>query len=107
MVLILGANGVAGVSAAGVLLTATGTLGALAYAGWALADRLWTTRRTRLRALASATARQASALAPGSHGEEDRFPGTLEPDVEAIAIAVGLGDQRVAPARGHLAEDGI
>ena len=42
MVLILGASGVASVSAAGVLLTATGTLGALAYAGWALADRLWT-----------------------------------------------------------------
>ncbi len=44
MVLILGASGVASVSAAGVLLTATGTLGALAYAGWALADRLWTKR---------------------------------------------------------------
>jgi len=45
MVLILGANGVADVSAAGVLLTATGALGALAYAGWALADRLGTTQR--------------------------------------------------------------
>jgi uncharacterized membrane protein YbhN (UPF0104 family) len=44
MVLILGASGVAGVSAAGVLLTATGTLGALAYAGWAIADRLWMQR---------------------------------------------------------------
>ena len=39
MVLILGSTGVAGVSAAGVLLTATGTVGALAYGGWALADR--------------------------------------------------------------------
>jgi uncharacterized membrane protein YbhN (UPF0104 family) len=47
MVLILGANGVADVSAAGVLLTATGALGALAYGGWALTDRLWATRRTR------------------------------------------------------------
>ena len=47
MVLILGANGVADVTAAGVLLTATGALGALAYAGWALTDRLWTTQRTR------------------------------------------------------------
>jgi uncharacterized membrane protein YbhN (UPF0104 family) len=47
MVLILGANGVADVSAAGVLLTATGALGALAYGGWALTDRLWTTQRTR------------------------------------------------------------
>jgi uncharacterized membrane protein YbhN (UPF0104 family) len=62
MVLILGANGVAGVTAAGVLLTATGTLGALAYAGWALADRLWTKRRTRLRLRASGTARRAPAL---------------------------------------------
>jgi hypothetical protein len=61
MVLILGSNGVAGVTAAGVLLTATGTLGALAYAGWALADRLWTKRRTRLRLRASATGRQAPA----------------------------------------------
>jgi hypothetical protein len=53
MVLILGSNGVAGVSAAGVLLTATGTLGALGYAGWALSDRLWTQRRTaRVRHLA-------------------------------------------------------
>jgi hypothetical protein len=63
MVLILGSNGVAGVSAAGVLLTATGTLGALGYAGWALADRLWTKRTTRLRRLhAPATARPAPAL---------------------------------------------
>jgi uncharacterized membrane protein YbhN (UPF0104 family) len=40
-VLILGAQGMAGVSAAGVLLTATGTAGALAYAAWAYADRRW------------------------------------------------------------------
>jgi uncharacterized membrane protein YbhN (UPF0104 family) len=40
-VLLLGAQGVAGVSAAGVLLTATGTAGALAYAAWAYADRRW------------------------------------------------------------------
>jgi uncharacterized membrane protein YbhN (UPF0104 family) len=48
MVLILGSTGVGGVSAAGVLLTATGALGALAYGGWALADRFWTQRRTQL-----------------------------------------------------------
>lgn len=47
MVLILGASGVADVTAAGVLLTATGALGALAYGGWAVADRLWATQRTR------------------------------------------------------------
>ena len=62
MVLILGSTGVAGVSAAGVLLTATGTLGALAYGGWALADRLWTKRKTRLRLRAAATSRRAPAL---------------------------------------------
>jgi uncharacterized membrane protein YbhN (UPF0104 family) len=53
MVLILGSTGVAGASAAGVLLTATGTAGALAYGGWALIDRFWTRRMTRLRLRAS------------------------------------------------------
>jgi hypothetical protein len=62
MVLILGSTGVAGVSAAGVLLTATGTLGALGFGGWALADRLWTKRKTRLQLRGTATARQAPAL---------------------------------------------
>lgn len=37
-VLILGAHGVATVAAAGVLLTATGTVGALCFAAWALTD---------------------------------------------------------------------
>jgi hypothetical protein len=62
MVLILGSIGVADVSAAGVLLTATGTLGALACGGWALAGRLRTKRRTRLQLRARGTARRASAL---------------------------------------------
>src|ERR671923_2498628 len=44
VVVILGANGVALAAAAGTLLTATGTAGALAYAGWAGADRLWMLR---------------------------------------------------------------
>lgn len=39
-VLILGSNGVAVVAAAGALLTATGAVGALLFAGWAIADRL-------------------------------------------------------------------
>ena len=39
-VLILGSNGVAVVAAAGALLTATGAVGTLIFAGWALADRL-------------------------------------------------------------------
>jgi hypothetical protein len=44
-VLILGTNGVAIAAAAGVLLTATGTVGALGYMTWALGDRLWSMRR--------------------------------------------------------------
>jgi uncharacterized membrane protein YbhN (UPF0104 family) len=39
-VLILGANGVATVAAAGVLLTVTGIAGSLCYAAWAITDRL-------------------------------------------------------------------
>jgi uncharacterized membrane protein YbhN (UPF0104 family) len=39
-VLILGSNGVAVVAAAGALLTATGAVGALLFAAWALGDRL-------------------------------------------------------------------
>jgi uncharacterized membrane protein YbhN (UPF0104 family) len=39
-VLILGRNGVAVVAAAGALLTATGAVGSLCFAAWALADRL-------------------------------------------------------------------
>jgi uncharacterized membrane protein YbhN (UPF0104 family) len=44
VILILGANGVALAAASGVLLTATGTAGALAYALWAIVDHLWTLR---------------------------------------------------------------
>jgi uncharacterized membrane protein YbhN (UPF0104 family) len=44
-VLILGGDGLAQAAAAGVLMTATGTTGALAFALWAGADRLW--RRVR------------------------------------------------------------
>ena len=62
MVLILGANGVAGVTAAGVLLTATGTVGSLAYGGWALADRLWTSRNTKPRVPTPVTVHRAPAL---------------------------------------------
>jgi hypothetical protein len=39
-VLILGSHGVAATAAAGVLLTATGTVGTLCYAGWSIADRM-------------------------------------------------------------------
>jgi uncharacterized membrane protein YbhN (UPF0104 family) len=55
-VLILGSDGVAAAAAAGVLMTVTGTVGGLCFAGWAGADRLWsvsrraTLRRARARA---------------------------------------------------------
>lgn len=56
VVAILGANGVAVAAAAGVLLTATGTAGALAYAAWAATDRLWGfRRRAAVRRLAAQT----------------------------------------------------
>jgi uncharacterized membrane protein YbhN (UPF0104 family) len=51
-VLILGSEGVAATAAAGVLLTVTGTVGGLCFAGWAGADRLWSvSRRARSRRL--------------------------------------------------------
>jgi hypothetical protein len=42
---VLGSGGVALAAAAGVLLTATGTAGALGFVGWGLTDRLWAGRR--------------------------------------------------------------
>lgn len=59
VVLILGADGGALAAAANVLLTATGTLGALAYAGWAGIDRPWTLRPRR-----SAPPRSVPAACP-------------------------------------------
>jgi uncharacterized membrane protein YbhN (UPF0104 family) len=56
VVLILGANGAALAAAAGVLLTATGTAGALVYAGWAGLDRLWMLRPSAATVLTPRTA---------------------------------------------------
>jgi hypothetical protein len=56
-VLILGDQGVAGVSAAGVLLTATGAAGALLFAAWAQADR-----RLRRRSRTPASDRRAQRI---------------------------------------------
>jgi uncharacterized membrane protein YbhN (UPF0104 family) len=54
------------VAAAGVLLTATGAAGALAYAAWALADRLWIARhRIRNRVLDRRRTRSALAAVRG------------------------------------------
>ena len=46
-VLILGSEGVAAAAAAGVLMTVTGTVGGLGFAGWALLDGLWSRLRPR------------------------------------------------------------
>ncbi|MDQ6749689.1 MAG: flippase-like domain-containing protein [Actinomycetota bacterium] len=45
-VLVLGGGDIAAVAAAGVLFTATGAVGALAYAAWSVSDRAWVRRRT-------------------------------------------------------------
>ncbi len=62
-VLILGREGVAAAAAGGLLLTVTGTLGGLCFAGWAGADHLWSAvrgprmRRSRAEAQPAASAR--------------------------------------------------
>jgi len=48
-VLILGRDGVAAAAAAGVLMTATGTIGGLCFAAWAGGDRLWVGSRRAAR----------------------------------------------------------
>ena len=58
-VLILGSHGVAAAAAAGVLMTVTGTVGGLCFAGWAGADRLWSV-------ISRARLRRARARAPRS-----------------------------------------
>jgi hypothetical protein len=54
-VLILGAHGVAATAAAGVLLTATATVGALIYAGWSVADRAFSSARRPLEVIPEPT----------------------------------------------------
>jgi uncharacterized membrane protein YbhN (UPF0104 family) len=60
-VLILGTHGVATVAAAGVLLTATGTVGALCFASWAAADWLGAGRLVA-KAKAMAIARRGNSV---------------------------------------------
>jgi uncharacterized membrane protein YbhN (UPF0104 family) len=67
-VLILGSDGVAAAAAAGVLMTVTGTVGGLCFAGWAGADKLWSVSR-------GAALRRARARAPRSH--RNPKPGSL------------------------------
>jgi uncharacterized membrane protein YbhN (UPF0104 family) len=66
-VLILGADGVAPVAAAGVLMTATGAIGALSYGAWALLDRLSAAVPNPLRVLRHRRLRSARALAIALH----------------------------------------
>jgi uncharacterized membrane protein YbhN (UPF0104 family) len=64
-VLILGSDGVAAAAAAGVLLTATGTLGGLCFAAWAGVDHAWSAiRRRRLVRLRAAPRPASSAPRP-------------------------------------------
>lgn len=46
-VLILGRHGVAAAAAAGVIMTATGTVGGLIFVVWGTTDHLWSARRVR------------------------------------------------------------
>jgi uncharacterized membrane protein YbhN (UPF0104 family) len=65
VVLILGSDGAALAAAGGVLLTATGTLGALTYVGWAGIDRLWMLRpAARPRLAPTPEPRPAIGVAP-------------------------------------------
>lgn len=68
-VMILGSNGVAATAAAGALLTATGAIGAVIFAFWAIADR-FRTRRTDGR-------RTRPSISPVRH--ERRIPLLPEP----------------------------
>ncbi len=62
-VLILGAHGVAATAAGGVLLTVTGTAGALCFASWAYADTLLAGASARRRAFPVVPA--PAAVLPG------------------------------------------
>jgi hypothetical protein len=82
-VLILGTNGVAIAAAAGILLTATGTAGALGYMAWAVADYFYVERsfastvagrmRSGLSSRRSTAAAALHALAGPGHGRAVAF----------------------------------
>ena len=67
-VVILGANGVAATAAAGALLTATGALGAVCFASWALADRLRPSSAAPLPAIAPVL--RTTGAGPALHGAQ-------------------------------------
>jgi uncharacterized membrane protein YbhN (UPF0104 family) len=77
VVLILGSEGVGAAAAAGVLLTATGTAGALLYVAWAGLDSLWERRRAVVRVATN----PMGAVSPStpSLDRNGRFEHTGEP----------------------------
>jgi hypothetical protein len=98
-VLILGTNGVAAVAAGGLLLTVTGTVGALCYLGWALIDQLWVARRGHRPLLERRRARMRSRRATA--GAVLAALGALHaPRRRTIALVYfgGLIPARTAPA---------
>ena len=70
-VLILGSKGVAQTAAAGALLTATGAVGAVLFASWALLDR-W---RTRTRSQPGPAQTDPSGTNVGDDRPDERTPG--------------------------------
>jgi hypothetical protein len=96
-VLILGTHGVATVAAAGVLLTATGTIGALCFAAWAAADWLGVGRLVALAAARRGRGlrrARATALALGA-----RLAALSAPDRRIVELAYFGGLDQVALAR--------
>jgi uncharacterized membrane protein YbhN (UPF0104 family) len=99
-VLILGSEGVAAAAAAGLLLTATGTLGGLLFAGWAGADHIWcATRKARLPRVRRAAARRPRERLRAAHERAARAHQEaclLERD--AAELFERRGDADAAPA---------
>jgi uncharacterized membrane protein YbhN (UPF0104 family) len=111
VVVILGADGVALAAAAGVLLTATGTAGAIAYAAWAGTDRLWAMRPALQiqPAVGAATEELLPRLAGQRRDQperdEDAAAQPLQPAPRPRSLpqlpARARGDQRVGPVAEH------
>jgi hypothetical protein len=97
-VLILGPEGIAAAAAAGVLLTATGSLGGLTFAAWALADAGLCDRRTkRVAAKVGSALGHLGAPAQTPWMALVAFPAQLRRSVERSCFDV-LGHVRPEPA---------
>ena len=72
-VLILGSHGVAATVAGGLLLTVTGTAGALCYAAWAFGDQALATFRGKSRAAADAFAAEDRSAVRRAASDRRRF----------------------------------